>query len=434
MAIDSMTGFARAAGTAGIHGWTWEIRSVNGQGLDLRVRVPPGFEILAEAARKRLAGAFSRGTLQVNLAVTSDAGPARPRVNEAVLAALLQAIERLPPAAGSSRPPRRPARHPRRRRGRRRGAGRSARRRRSGAGRVGGGLPCPDGCAASEGRALDAIVLGQLDTIARLAGAAERPGPQRRRDPRAPRRRRSRLLDGGPASIPTACTRRRSLLAARPISARRSTGCTPMSPPRASCWPRAGRSAASSISWPRSSTARPTRSAPRPMIVALTAHRPRTEDGRRSVPRAGPERGMSLDGRNRPSGAARPDPGPVVAVGRGEVDADPPALEISGRDESRPVDLGDDAPEAPRARSTACTTTSSIARPSTRMRDARRAARMGRGARQPLRHAARAGRERRSKPAATCSSTSTGRAPSRSSRRRARTSCRSSSCRPRWPS
>ena len=51
MAIESMTGFARAAGTAGIHGWAWEIRSVNGRGLDLRVRVPPGLEALAEAAR-----------------------------------------------------------------------------------------------------------------------------------------------------------------------------------------------------------------------------------------------------------------------------------------------------------------------------------------------------------------------------------------------
>ena len=56
MAIESMTGFARAAGTAGVHGWAWEIRSVNGRGLDLRVRVPPGFEVLAEAARKKLRG------------------------------------------------------------------------------------------------------------------------------------------------------------------------------------------------------------------------------------------------------------------------------------------------------------------------------------------------------------------------------------------
>jgi uncharacterized protein (TIGR00255 family) len=96
VAIESMTGFARAAGTVGIHAFAWEIRSVNGRGLDIRVRVPPGLEVLAEAARKRLTGAFSRGTLHVNLQVTSDAGPPRPRINEAALAALLQAVERLP--------------------------------------------------------------------------------------------------------------------------------------------------------------------------------------------------------------------------------------------------------------------------------------------------------------------------------------------------
>lgn len=104
MAIESMTGFARAAGTVGIHAWAWEIRSVNGRGLDIRVRVPPGFEVLAEAARKRLTGAFARGTLHVNLQITSDAGPPRPRINEVALAGLLQAIARLP-ASDTVRPP-----------------------------------------------------------------------------------------------------------------------------------------------------------------------------------------------------------------------------------------------------------------------------------------------------------------------------------------
>ncbi len=104
MAIESMTGFARAAGTSGAHSWAWEVRSVNGRGLDLRVRVPPGFEAVAEAARKRLGGAFSRGTLHVNLSISSDAGPARPRINEATLAGLVAAVGRLPKAAGLAPP------------------------------------------------------------------------------------------------------------------------------------------------------------------------------------------------------------------------------------------------------------------------------------------------------------------------------------------
>lgn len=104
MAIESMTGFARAAGVAGIHAWAWEIKSVNARGLDVRVRVPPGFELLAEAARKRLSGAFSRGTLHVNLSITSDAGPPRPRINEQALSALIEAVGRLP-VSDTIRPP-----------------------------------------------------------------------------------------------------------------------------------------------------------------------------------------------------------------------------------------------------------------------------------------------------------------------------------------
>ncbi len=174
MAIESMTGFARAAGTVGIHAFAWEIRSVNGRGLDIRVRVPPGLEVLAEAARKRLTGAFSRGTLHVNLQVSSDAGPPRPRINEAALAALLQAVERLPASAIVTPPSydgllairgvveladegedtltavEKPVL--------------------AGLEEVVSGLK---EARASEGRALEAVLRGHLDTIARLTKEAE---------------------------------------------------------------------------------------------------------------------------------------------------------------------------------------------------------------------------------------------------------------------
>lgn len=91
MAIESMTGFAREAGTAGVHAFAWEIRSVNGRGLDVRIRVPPGFETFSEAARKQLGAAFTRGTLHVSLAITSEAGTPRPRINQEALAALIEA-------------------------------------------------------------------------------------------------------------------------------------------------------------------------------------------------------------------------------------------------------------------------------------------------------------------------------------------------------
>lgn len=174
MAIESMTGFARSAGTAGIHGWAWEIRSVNGRGLDLRVRVPPGFEVLAEAARKRLAGAFSRGTLHVNLAVTSDAGPPRPRINEVALAALIDAIGKLPSGPGLAPPTYDGLLGIR-------GIVDYADEAQDALGMVEqpalGGLDAVavalKEARASEGRALEAILRGHLDMIARLTSEAE---------------------------------------------------------------------------------------------------------------------------------------------------------------------------------------------------------------------------------------------------------------------
>ena len=100
MAIESMTGFAREAGTVATHAFAWEVRSVNGRGLDVRVRVPPGFELFSEAARKQMSAAFSRGTLHVNLAITSAAAPARPRINQEALAALVEAAATVSLPAG----------------------------------------------------------------------------------------------------------------------------------------------------------------------------------------------------------------------------------------------------------------------------------------------------------------------------------------------
>ena len=54
MALSSMTGFARADGAAGAYAWTWELKSVNAKGLELRLRLPPGgTESNRRCARKR---------------------------------------------------------------------------------------------------------------------------------------------------------------------------------------------------------------------------------------------------------------------------------------------------------------------------------------------------------------------------------------------
>ena len=89
MTLQSMTGFARREGTIGRYRWAWELRSVNGKGLDLRLRLAPGFERLEADIRRLLAEAFSRGNMQVSLSVSATDAPLQAVVNRDALAALL---------------------------------------------------------------------------------------------------------------------------------------------------------------------------------------------------------------------------------------------------------------------------------------------------------------------------------------------------------
>ena len=54
MTINSMTGFAREAGATGPYQWAWELKTVNGRGLDVRLRIPPGYDALGEEARQQV--------------------------------------------------------------------------------------------------------------------------------------------------------------------------------------------------------------------------------------------------------------------------------------------------------------------------------------------------------------------------------------------
>ena len=92
MALSSMTGFARGHGVSGPYAWAWEIKSVNGKGLDLRLRTPPGWDAIEVPVRARVAETLTRGSVQANLTVErSDAVPT-VRVNTAVLDAILAAV------------------------------------------------------------------------------------------------------------------------------------------------------------------------------------------------------------------------------------------------------------------------------------------------------------------------------------------------------
>ena len=83
--IASMTGFARADGGAGALSWTIEVKSVNGRTLDLRCRVPAGFDAAEAAARAKLQGRLARGTVNLNLQVARAAAPASVRINRGLI-------------------------------------------------------------------------------------------------------------------------------------------------------------------------------------------------------------------------------------------------------------------------------------------------------------------------------------------------------------
>ncbi len=95
MALSSMTGFARSHGASGPYTFEWELKSVNAKGLDLRLRLPPGWDELEAFAKKRAGEMLSRGTVYVNLNIKRSDALASVRINEEVLAAVLKVASSL---------------------------------------------------------------------------------------------------------------------------------------------------------------------------------------------------------------------------------------------------------------------------------------------------------------------------------------------------
>jgi len=96
VAIASMTGFSRMEGALDGFVWVWEIKSVNGRTLDLRCRLPAGFEPLDAFLRAATAERLKRGSLSINLSVGDSAAKGALKVDRMTLAqimALLPAID-----------------------------------------------------------------------------------------------------------------------------------------------------------------------------------------------------------------------------------------------------------------------------------------------------------------------------------------------------
>jgi uncharacterized protein (TIGR00255 family) len=103
--VHSMTGFARSAGAEAGRGWSWELRSVNGRGLDVRLRLPPGLEAQEAGFRQVIAGALRRGSVQAQLA-WSEAATAGVTVRVEVLDRLLTLALALAARIPGALPPR----------------------------------------------------------------------------------------------------------------------------------------------------------------------------------------------------------------------------------------------------------------------------------------------------------------------------------------
>ena len=95
MTISSMTGYARRTGELDGLQWSWEIKSVNGKSLDLRCRLPMGYEGLEPQLRAAAAAVLKRGNLQVQLAVTEAGRGEDVRLNRDVLEQVIAAGESL---------------------------------------------------------------------------------------------------------------------------------------------------------------------------------------------------------------------------------------------------------------------------------------------------------------------------------------------------
>jgi uncharacterized protein (TIGR00255 family) len=103
MALVSMTGFADAQGAGEGARWRWEAKSVNGRGLDLRLRMPPGFDGIEPAARMLANERFRRGSIQVALTYEESEGEGGLRVDPVALAAAVRIAKEV--AAETGLPP-----------------------------------------------------------------------------------------------------------------------------------------------------------------------------------------------------------------------------------------------------------------------------------------------------------------------------------------
>ncbi|MDP3161205.1 MAG: YicC/YloC family endoribonuclease [Reyranella sp.] len=99
-----MTGYARAQGADDRRRWVWEARSVNGRNLEIRCRVPQGFDRLENPARTAVGGRLKRGNVSLTLTLTSERQSSPLRINRPLLAELASLVEEVRKSTGAAAP------------------------------------------------------------------------------------------------------------------------------------------------------------------------------------------------------------------------------------------------------------------------------------------------------------------------------------------
>lgn len=95
MPVKSMTGFARDDGAIGRYTWFWEMRTVNGRGRDIRIRLPQGFDYLEVKCRFLIAESIIRGNCNLTLKVERITGNQVIKVNENAMKQIARAVRKI---------------------------------------------------------------------------------------------------------------------------------------------------------------------------------------------------------------------------------------------------------------------------------------------------------------------------------------------------
>nr|WP_321456809.1 YicC/YloC family endoribonuclease [uncultured Cohaesibacter sp.] len=104
MTLVSMTGFTRVGGSFGRYNWTWEIKTVNGKGLDLRLRLPTGFDELDRSVRSIMSEMLTRGSCYVSLSVQHEEPAQALQINQQVLDSVIAAMKAIEARIDATKP------------------------------------------------------------------------------------------------------------------------------------------------------------------------------------------------------------------------------------------------------------------------------------------------------------------------------------------